>query len=796
MKHVVLPVFAEPFEERMLFHSTDADRISREFFLINRTGENNREIRLVQENRVRSFRIGKEADWYDVIGNVQDTFLRDDYGFQLDAVVDAGGSAEVMQILGAVRKAAAQLGLTMLIRILFLGDIRSSRYEDEQKFYNEIKAGIGGRETDPGNPDEPIQWNCTYMLLAQNPEQKRLRERLLPYLIQMDCGIALHEVKTCGGLISELNISSIETVPRELATRVICSLLTVNDLTNPLPVVLLGKGNTVPKDGQEKLKMLQQALDDVFPVRAPSAMDLLVQKGGPGGEASSGELARRFFRDNPLSDPEKYEKADVHQLEEMPPVADAVAEWEERIAQKTCEYAGIRKIAEMLRPESEFDNLLCSFRNNTYQTGERVITDKDGYTDAASSKLESVASNLGTKLREAVFEARIRLFRARMPVLRRRLEETEQKREKAVQNALSELRNEGVTSLTENWCRKLNNKLNSETRRVGLPGEEEEPAEWIRKQVDELLTKIRDPELDEGRSELARSGDKLMNTMKEEAGQKLTSISLSNTVDTQLPPHWIVYKQIPSAYTEWKTEEPVIIRLDEWYMDLRRFDMMDTELFQRELVPPVREIQEREETVPAEKAYEEKKEETRPLKKEKKELKIYDGTLRWIWKKMDWSSARVEIYEDRGNGADRSRLRYSCQVSYRPNDKYEIGGLEKLPSGSPLYIRVVYQDRGKDVADTAEEIRMQAPKTTLEVRTLTVKEGPLLRKRPYARLKINANGAFSTDHIVVASPTGCVHTASWEQSADGWISELLPDGETWYLANRPGDMLEYEIIYL
>ena len=793
MKHVVLPITEQPWPEETLLRGLNPGWLRDNVFLIRRTQAQDGEIRHAQGGMANSFLVGRQADWYDVIGNVQVTFLREEFGFQLDAIVDAGGCGEAWQVLQKVRGAVSELGLTMVVRIFFLGEVRSAQYQEEQNFYNEIKKTQASQ--DPG--EDPVKWNCFVFMLCQNPEQERIRNRLLPYLLQMDCGTTLHEVRTCGGIVRELDIHSVESVPSELATKTVCALLTRNTVLNPGSILILGRSNAAVRNPKEQLSQLQQALEDKVPVRCPSSWDLLVQKGGPGGEISASELEKRFLRANEACNPRSYEQANLHQLERMAWIAEAEIHWEEEVIRKACETGNIGLILEQLVPGGDFEKLLGSYQKQAFLNSDRTLTEKDGYTAEAAAKLDTYAMNLGNNLREAVFEARLRLIRARIPALRKHLEEILKRRENAVQSAMSEIRTEGVSGLVENWSRRISSDLGNAADSIRLPGEQEDSGEWIRKQAKALLERIPQPNLEEGRKELAQSGEKLISAMQSETCPKLISAGLSGAVDVSFPSRWIVYEQIHTGTAAAQTPEPVIIRLEEWYMDLHRCSMMDASLFQRKLLAPVTE----EETAPAvgtaagqQELAEDGEEEIRPIRQEKPKLPIYDGILSWVWKRMSWSGARVEAYADTGEGFEQHGPYHVCNVNYRPEDKYEIGGREKFPSGVPLCFRIIYQDRGKDVTEEQEEIRMRAPRSRLEVESQNVREGSFFNKKNYIRLKIRSSGAFSPEHITVASSTGCVHSASWEETGNGWRSELLPEGESWQVVDKPGDLIEYEII--
>ena len=93
MKHIILPVMDARYEDDTFFRGLDDNLVREQFFLIDPTNPDDHQIADVKGRRTRTYLIGKNTDWDDVFGNIQSAFLGTDYTFQLDLVVDAGGSA-------------------------------------------------------------------------------------------------------------------------------------------------------------------------------------------------------------------------------------------------------------------------------------------------------------------------------------------------------------------------------------------------------------------------------------------------------------------------------------------------------------------------------------------------------------------------------------------------------------------------------------------------------------------------------------------------------------------------------
>ena len=101
MKHVVLPIMDSQYDDRLFFRGLDEGFVRGQFFLIDPTDRDDRQIVDIQGRAARTYQIGKNVDWDDVFGNIQSSFLENDILFQLDVVVDAGGSKRVVPVIQA-----------------------------------------------------------------------------------------------------------------------------------------------------------------------------------------------------------------------------------------------------------------------------------------------------------------------------------------------------------------------------------------------------------------------------------------------------------------------------------------------------------------------------------------------------------------------------------------------------------------------------------------------------------------------------------------------------------------------
>lgn len=798
MKHVVLPIMDSQYDDRLFFRGLDETLVRGQFFLIDPTDRDDLQIVDIQGRAARTYQIGRNVDWDDVFGNIQSSFLENDFLFQLDVVVDAGGSARAVSVLQALPPVFLALGLTASIKIIFLADARSVHYPEEQALYNTLKQAVFDAESGQLS----LKFNCAYLMIAQTDAQKTLRERILPYIIWGESRVSHPEIRTCGGQVRDLDINAIELVPKDLAVKTVCAILRTKPLDNAVSLFLLATGSNANKTPKEQLELFRDRLEEKVPVRLPGVADLLVQKGTPDGDITTRELFAKFCRDNPYSDPQLYDNASIEKLTRIPVVVNAVYEWENTIVEQICEKGDVSVYTDHLGRGSDFDTLLKQYQKPMAMTVDKTLTDKDGYSETAIQKLEQYTFNLQQMLRNAVFAARIRLIYARLPAIRKRLETVQQQRIDAVNAALEASLTKGDTVLIEDWSKVISTELTNAAAVVRLPKETDDVREWIGKNTEELMKAIPAPDFDTGRKELAESGAKIISSMRADTDEKLITVPLRPAIDVPLEPRWIVYRQMTTNADDQRTAEPVIIKISEWYLNLHQCAQMDLALFQKPLaavttthasdLPAAAGTAETAE-MPAQAAEEEM--DAAPLiRQDKEELEIYSGTISWVWKNMKYNTARLDIYLDSGDDEKPEAPIIQQNVRYCSDDHYTIGHLNELPSGVPLIFRVVYQDRGRDVTEISHEFKMRSPRTRLEVELLSVKEGKLFGKKPYFRLKVHNTGSFFAEHVAVGSSTGHIYSAAWEPTEDGWLSELLPDCENWMLVDRPGDLVEYEII--
>ena len=791
MKHIVLPIMDEPFEEKKIFRGLDPNYVCDRFFLILQSQDDSQEIIEVQGNMAKTYQIGINADWNDVIGNVQNSFLEQDFQCQVDCIVDASGTKRAQEIITNIQKVFPTTGITASYKILFLADARSQFYQSEQEYYNTLKNVIS--ESDKGSSSR--RFNCAYLMIAQNEEQKALRERILPYMLLDDTVMAKPEIRTCGGQVREMDINSLELIPKDLAIKTVCAMLSTRILTNPISLFLMTSGMIANKSTKEQLVGFKETLEKKYPISLPSAVDLLVQKGSPDGNCTTKDLFEKFCEDNPQSNPAIYDNANIESLAKMPTIVNAVYDWENAVIEQACEKGDLLPFIEQLRPESEFDKLISGHQTPIAMAAAKTLTDKDGYTETALQKLENYTNNLQESIRNSIYAARLRLIKSRMVSMRCRLEEVQRKRKEAVEEKLATIRTKDVAELIEKWCKDLSNNLTNAAVQVRLPKETDNVKKWIEDSARKLLELVPVPNYEKGKKELAESGEKLISNMKASEDNKLIAISLFGAVNNPLAEKWIVYRQMSSKEEYIKTEEPVVIKISEWSMNLEQCAQMDGILFQRPLnkviTQPVQQSagqrNEKEETIA-------EKDLSRLVKREKEVLEIYNGTLSWIWADTQYTNARLEAFADTGVTHDMDKPILTQNIHFSPDDRYEIGENMDLPSGVPLLFRITCLNKGQDVENSVVEIRMRSRRTRLDVELINVKEGKFLNKRPYNRLKIRSNGSFSPQHIAIASSTGHIYSGAWEQTDDGWLSELLPCSENWIVVDRPGDLIEYEII--
>ena len=119
MRHIVIPIAENPIDEKVLFGGLNNSLINKQFFLLLLIKTENNKIIRVKTGRTKTFQIGEDPDWDDVLGHVQEEFLEQDYKCQLDFIVDAGGTKSAGSVIRKVQSAASSIGLDVSTKIIF-----------------------------------------------------------------------------------------------------------------------------------------------------------------------------------------------------------------------------------------------------------------------------------------------------------------------------------------------------------------------------------------------------------------------------------------------------------------------------------------------------------------------------------------------------------------------------------------------------------------------------------------------------------------------------------------------------
>jgi len=794
MKHIVLSIGQILQNPADLFRGLDKQTLKDQFFLLQYTGEPGEWIRQKSDLPVGCYLFGTDTSWYQIIGNVRNTFLRDQFRFQLDVLVNASGTEAVVDLLGSIRQQASILGLGCAIRILFLADSLSKDWKREETFLEKLQQSYS-KEV---NSSDVFPWNSLYLLMVDNSEQENLRRKVLPFILNQESDtFEERTAKTCCVSAQSLNIEALKEIPLELAKKTVCGMLTGKNKVDGLSALLLGRGRQIRKETASSLEFMKETFNRTVPFIRPSAYDLLVHKGSPEGDCNTREMVDAFFRDNPECDPERYDHLGIADIEKISLICKAADQWEELVLDEAYRSGDLSDLLAELESGSTFDQILSAQQKPYYLNSDLNLSEKEGYSQAALDKLSPYTEKLGDYLEQVVLYTRLMLIRSRIPTLRKKIRYICSSRQAAVNRALQNLRTEEVAKMTGTWGYQLQNELSQKAGQITMPACEEDLDVWIDNNTQKLLQLIPQPDFAAAQKELANSVEGKMREMESAQPRKLLSVSLDSIVKHPLPASWYIYQKakvsIPGCYY---TDEPLILCLREWYLDLNARlpnqqvflpELISVETGDSSMITDVQTETEDSDWI------EEKPAETMYPREEYEE---FNGSLRWIWKDTSWKSACVEVFETE-NGKLKETPLLTKNVTYRSDDTYSIVETGQLPSGAVLCFRVTYLDKGRPVTGAEEMIWRRSPRTVLKVETLSTREGGFLSmigKKPYVRLRIHSGGYFSPDHIAVAGSTGYVYRAAWEETDKGWTSERLPVGEDWYVVDLPGDPFEYETI--
>ena len=141
MKHIVLQLLNQAKKSDELFRGLDPSWVRNNCVVIEQV-ESQAFLEVPEQMAWGRFQADRSQDWANIIGYIKQNFLGSDNNVQLDLIVGADGAAIALPIMQTVQQTCMNLGTLLAVKIIFLAEIRSDFYQEEQNLYDEIVDGI------------------------------------------------------------------------------------------------------------------------------------------------------------------------------------------------------------------------------------------------------------------------------------------------------------------------------------------------------------------------------------------------------------------------------------------------------------------------------------------------------------------------------------------------------------------------------------------------------------------------------------------------------------------------------
>ena len=722
--------------------------------------------------------------------------------FMVDVIVDAAHTQQATEFLRRLDRIRNHFS----IHIVFLYAHRSEYAEPQSRFYTLLRGDISGlSEAGSG-----MCWNYLTLLPDENRnditgEQICLqRDTLLPYLLRdSHNGAHDHECNAYAADMRRIRYDLIGEIPHVQAIRYTCEKLLRGNKDEANAVLLMAAGRTL-NDAAEQRKTFKENLLRHAGQYLIRPEDLLIHKHDPEAVVSTRSLLEALLRDNPDRDARVYDETNGEALARLPQVRSAVEAWENDIVHYAREHANIDHLLDELQLDSEWAAKIDQngelaggyYPQNPLTFCTSVTNARQGYHQAAGDALDSEVAQINENLKEAIYQACLRLIRIRLHGVYVQVEQILRKRREAAEQALKALAPyEYTESLTGNWCETINGLLPKLAGAVEFRLSDGEPAQLIesyaRTLSDQLKSKV-NPEA--GRREMAG---------KDNANRIVQDI-LNNSEPVPLINGGFTGDSISEAGREWFVndllnpdqalfgDQPVTRTRCDHVLRLTRYNIYpDNELAPR----PGREgnysdtLFQREQFVWDSTAAAQPEPEPAAEPLQTPGHPDVDSSMHFFWKYPEANSV-VFSYRVAGEQEIITKIKKS---------DLEIGGdfriplPAELPSGAMIEVEIVFQRLGEEIG-RLRPYTFENKTKVLPFETEQYETGVLFFKKSYTRLRVReGRGETIRGRVAVMNPvSGCIcRQITWQPEGDDDISEPLPEFATWCLANNPDNPFTY-----
>ena len=721
-----------------------------------------------------------------------------------DVIFDAANIDKAEYLLNAIHNAVTWIH----IHVIFLSEHYSPFGKAQSEFFTAIRSDSGGKTASSN-----LKWTWFTMLADENSNGamsdlvRQQRDILLPLLFRDDhSNDKPHTCYTYAVRYKRMHFEKIPSIPRIQALRYACTMMQASDAFNEYGILLMNDDIGID-DSTSQTAILQEHLLETAGSIKISAYDLLINKHDPKADCSTQELLEKVLEDNPDYDARQYDSAETEeQLTALPLVRKAVEAWENYVVEYAQKHTGLDRLRNQLTNNSEWAKRISQDFQANYMKHDPlnmcalILRGKDGYEDSAVKRAESELTGINQQLKDAIFQACLRLMVLKLHQTCKRVENIIRLREKAVEDILKKL-NETIDAeeMTSNWCNTIQTKLKDASSKIPFHIESNKhPKETIEEYANLLLDFIQNTINDQDGYQEVALPDHVNKTMK--------------TIQDTMTPLPLVSPQLTSGgclkkdelwfissflHPTWDAEHirsidsPIILNLARFYLYPAADTSPDPEKedYTNTLFKPIAKrlliLEDEKETVNT-------ITETKTFDNEQQEEDVSGkNTLEFNWIFDQADSARIDFYL-----FGEQKVFKSIQKT-KPDfgGNYIVRPMPDLPSGARFEIEVVFTQKGHEIGKYQKRLYYETKREYLRADQEEVKvRYGLLNSETYIRLRIrdkqNLTGRVGIRNI----ESGCLCSEiTWSKDGRDSVSEPLPVNGTWCLANLPKSPFVYQL---
>lgn len=722
-----------------------------------------------------------------------------------DVIFDAANIDKAESILNSIHNAVSWIS----IHVIFLSEHYSSYGKAQSEFFTAIRNDASGK-----NSASNLKWTWFTLLADENSNGvisdliRQQRAILLPLLFRDDhINDISHTCYTYAVRYRRMHFEKIPSIPQIQALRHACTMMQASDAFNEYAILLMNNDIGID-DSRSQTEILQNHLLEAAGFRPISGLDLLINKHDPKADCTTQELLKKVLEDNPDYDAREYDNAETEeQLTSLPLVKKAVETWENYVIEYAQMHTGLDRLRNQLTNNSEWAKRISQDFQANYMKHDPLnmcaltLKGKDGYDNTALSKAESELTGINQQLRDAVFQACLRLLVLKLHQTCKRVENIIRIREKAVEDILNTLNEtKDAEEMTSNWCDTIQTKLKDASVKIPLHIEpNKNPKETIEDYANLLLDYIQNQINDQdGYSEIASPDhvNKMMKTIQDTTTPlPLVSPQLTGGGCLKKDELWFISNLLHPTWDTEHTqsiESPLILNLARFYLypaadtspDPAKEDYTHT-LFRGPIAKPLLGPEEETDTT-------EQMKQTNTFDYEHADKPTMNtNSLEFKWEYDQADSVRINFYL-----FGEQKVFKSIQKT-KPDfgGNYIVRPMSDLPSGARFEIEVVFIQKGHEIGKYQKKLSYETKREYLRAdqEEVKIKYG-LIKSETYTRLRIRDKHDLSGRVGIRNAESGCLCSdITWISDGRDSVSEPLPANGCWYLANLPKSPFVYQL---